>query len=284
MLAENYQLCEQLAKLGIYVILSLNTFDSSVSKQLHGRDLTEIKSKAIENLSRAGVKMTLLNVLIRGVNENSLAPLIKLLQENDNILSLTVQTMTYTGQGGGKFAKSHHIPIDEAARIICSQSNGQIRFEDFCTRPSSHPLCYLVSYLLKSGNELIPFARFASLEKLKELIANSYLIRPCQTNDFFIDCINELYALDKTQYLNVMRSLVEQLYPMGKPVGDFDRQKIAESSVKTIYIHSHMDEDTFDCSRAMQCPDLVPSEPGKLIPACTYNLFYRMKDKRFYVE
>ena len=43
-----------------------------------------------------------------------------------------------------------------------------------------------------------------------------------------------------------------------------------------------MDEDTFDCSRAMLCPDLVPAEPGRLIPACTYNLFYRMKDDRFF--
>ena len=31
-------------------------------------------------------------------------------------------------------------------------------------------------------------------------------------------------------------------------------------------------------------PDLVPAEPGRLIPACTYNLFYRMLDERFYVE
>jgi uncharacterized radical SAM superfamily Fe-S cluster-containing enzyme len=67
-------------------------------------------------------------------------------------------------------------------------------------------------------------------------------------------------------------------------VTDFERQKIAESAVRTIYIHSHMDEDTFDCSRAMLCPDLVPSEPGRLIPACTYNLFYRMGDENFYAK
>jgi hypothetical protein len=34
----------------------------------------------------------------------------------------------------------------------------------------------------------------------------------------------------------------------------------------------------------MLCPDLVPVEPGRLIPACTYNLFYRMKDERFYAR
>jgi hypothetical protein len=43
-----------------------------------------------------------------------------------------------------------------------------------------------------------------------------------------------------------------------------------------------MDEDTLDCSRAMLCPDLVPAEPGRLIPACTYNLFYRRQDPRFF--
>lgn len=281
-LAENYELCQHLAELGIYVILSFNTFDPEISIRLHGRDLVSIKSKAVENLTRAGVKMTLLNVLARGVNESSINGLFKMLQDNDNVLSLTVQTMTYTGQGGGKFNKSEHIPVDDAARIISAQSGGQIRFEDFCTRPSSHPLCYMVAYMLKNGRELIPFARFSSVERLQQLIANSYLIRPCEAEDFFKDCVNELYASDKAQYVQVMRGLIERRYPMGRQISDFERQKIAESAVKTIYIHAHMDEDTFDCSRAMQCPDLVPSEPGKLVPACTYNLFYRMKDERFY--
>jgi len=283
-LADNFQLCQQLAEFDVYVILSLNTFDPFVSKQIHGRDLTEIKARAIENLKRAGVKMTLLNVLIHGVNENTLAPLFKLLRENDHILSLTVQTMTYTGQGGGSFPKTQHIPVDEAARLICAQSAGLLRFEDFCPRPSSHPLCYLVCYALKSQTDLIPFARFASLEKLKELIKDSYLIHPGQAADFFTDCINQLYAQDQIGHMRTLRELIEKLYPQGKTWTNFQRQKIAESAVKTIYLHAHMDEDIFDCSRAMQCPDLVPAQPGKLIPACTYNLFYRTKDKRFYVE
>ena len=62
----------------------------------------------------------------------------------------------------------------------------------------------------------------------------------------------------------------------------FERQRLAESAVRTVYVHAHMDEDTFDCSRAMMCPDLAPAGPGKLVPACTYNLLYRMRDERFY--
>lgn len=282
-LAEDPALCEQLAELGVYIILSFNTFDSQVSERLHGRDLTEIKLKAIANLTRAGTRMTLLNVMIADTNEDAIPHLLDLMQNNDHILSLTVQTMTYTGQGGGGFARTRHLPVDEAARIICGQSDGRIAFNDFVTRPSAHPLCYLICYMLKTDESLLPFARFARREDIERLIADSYLIRAGREHDFFKQVIDELYAQDLTEHLAKLRRLVEELYPAGRPLTEFDRQRVAESAVRTIYVHAHMDEDTFDCSRAMMCPDLVPAEPGRLIPACTYNLFYRMKDERFFV-
>jgi hypothetical protein len=113
---------------------------------------------------------------------------------------------------------------------------------------------------------------------------NSYLIRLDEEEGFFKEVINSLYSEGKTEPLKLFRELIEGLYPRNREVSVFERQRLAEASVRTIYIHAHMDEDTFDCSRAMLCPDLVPTEPGRLIPACTYNLFYRMKDERFYVD
>ncbi|NIP28479.1 MAG: radical SAM protein [Phycisphaerae bacterium] len=283
-LSENYGLCEKLAELGIYVILSFNTFESDVSRKLHGRDVTELKLRAISNLSRAGVKITLLNVMVNETNEDSIAGILDLMRQNDNILSLTVQTMTYTGQGGSKYVRTQRVPVDLAVKKICEQSGEVLEFDDFITRPSAHPLCYLLCYMLKAGNDFIPFARFAPHDKVRSLTRNSYLIRPENGEEFFKDVINQLFSEGKTEYLSVLRELVDKMYPPKKALTDFERQRIAESAVRTIYVHAHMDEDTFDCSRAMLCPDLVPSEPGLLIPACTYNLFYRMKDDRFYAE
>lgn len=283
-LAEDYHLCEQLADIGVYVILSFNTFDSNISKQMHGQDVTEHKLKAIDNLSRAGVKMTLLNVMVNDTNEGDIAGILNLMQQNDCILSLTVQTMTYTGQGGSTFARTQHVPVDLAAKRICEQSNGMLEFGDFIPRPSAHPLCYLVCYMLKSEQDLLPFVRLAPRGRIEQLIENSYLIRPEEGSDFFRDVIDQLFSEGRTEYLDVLRELVERMYPPSSTLADFERQRIAESVVRTIYVHAHMDEDTFDCSRAMLCPDLVPSEPDRLIPACTYNLFYRMKDHRFYAR
>jgi uncharacterized radical SAM superfamily Fe-S cluster-containing enzyme len=282
-LARDYQLCQQLAALGVYIILSFNTFDSNVSRRLHGCDVTELKLRAIENLTRAGVKMTLLNVMVRNTNESSISGILDLMRQNNNILSLTIQTMTYAGQGGSNFVRERHIPVDEAARKVCEQSEGTLEFDDFITRPSAHPLCYLICYMLRDGDEFLPMTRFAPREKILQLIRDSYLIRAGQKK-FFTDTINDLYAGEETKYLGLFRQIVDKLYPMGKTLSDFQRQRIGESFIRTIYIHTHMDEDTFDCSRAMLCPDQVLAETGRLIPACTYNLFYRMQDTRFYVK
>ncbi|MHC4744389.1 MAG: hypothetical protein ACYS8Z_20950, partial [Planctomycetota bacterium] len=115
------------------------------------------------------------------------------------------------------------------------------------------------------------------------LVRDSYLIRP-GSEDFFTDVINQLYAQGRTKELDLFRQMIEKLYPTGRTLNDFERQRIGESFVRTLYIHAQMDEDTFDCSRAMLCPDQTPVEPDRLISTCTYNLFHRMKDERFYFE
>jgi len=283
-LAEDQELCEQLAGLGVCVILSFNTFDGEISSQLHGRDLVDVKFRAIENLTRAGARMTLLNVMIRETNEDSIAGIFDLMRQNDQILSLTVQTMTYTGQGGGRWTARKHLPVDEATRIVCEQSGGMLEPSDFMPRPSTHPLCYSLCYMIKSDNAFLPFLRFAEAEKIAPLLNDSYLIRLGDDDSFFREAIDNLYARGETENLTVFRKLVEDLYPSQRALSQFERQSRAESAIRTVYIHSHMDEDTFDSSRAMLCGDMVPAEPGKLIPACTYNMFYRQQDERFYVE
>ena len=285
-LAEDPDLCRRLAELGVYVILSLNTLDPEVSRRLHGRDLSAVKRRAIENLARAGVRMTLLYVLIRDVNEDALADLLELMRQYDHVLSLTVQTMTYTGQGGGQFPRlqAHSRRRGGANRL---PPIGRVARAERLHRPAVRPSVVLpVCYLLKSGR--IPAAAVHAFRPAGRRSGDCWPIRTCFgphiAEDFFTDAINELYADGQTDHLATLRGLVERLYPPGRAIDDFQRQRLAEQSVRTIYLHAHMDEDTFDCSRAMLCPDLVPAEPGRWIPACTYNLFYRMKDERFYVD
>jgi uncharacterized radical SAM superfamily Fe-S cluster-containing enzyme len=71
------------------------------------------------------------------------------------------------------------------------------------------------------------------------------------------------------------------MFPSERRLSILERQKIAERTVKAIYIHSHMDEENFDVARVMKCPVGVPQEDGGNIPTCSYNVLYREKDARF---
>jgi 7,8-dihydro-6-hydroxymethylpterin dimethyltransferase len=284
-LAQDMDMCRMLADLDVYVILSFDTLKADVSRRICGKDLVDIKRQAIENLSRAGVRMTLLYVMVRGVNETEIGDLLDMMCANDHILGITVQTMTHTGQGGSTWPQRNHIPVDEAVTILCSQSRLRLQFADFTSRPSAHPLCYLSCYLLKNDDGgLLPLARYLAHAEIEKLTIGSYLPRPDGQEELFRRLIDESYARGEQENLRSFRRMLEKIYPPGKVLSAFERQRAAEASARTIYVHAHMDEDNFDCSRAMLCPDLVPVEPGRLVPACTYNLFYRRQDPRFFEE
>ncbi len=283
-LAQDKALCAALAERNVCVVLSVNGFDDETLRFFHDTPtIGEIKRQAIDNLTEAGCRMTLLNVLARGVNEVFSGQLLDMMLDNDLILNLNFQTLTYTGQGGGRLSEPQQIPADEAAMIIAAHSKGRLKAEDFQPRPDAHFLCYRNCWLLKHDDELMPFRRFASENELSKLGHGGYLLHAGESSQIFRAVIDRLYAEGRDEECRFFRRILNELYPE-QTIGEFERQKRAEKFVRSIYIHAHMDEDNFDASRVCGCPDQVPTPEGKMIPACAYNLFYRQKDERFYVE
>ena len=281
---------KQIGEEGVYIVLSLNTFRSETSLLMHGLDIVQEKLSALKNLEKYNVQTTLLNVMVKGVNDDEIHDIIDLMLTKDFIRSVTIQTMTYTGFGGGKFQPRRHLPIDDVINSIVKSHPMYLRHDDFTPLPGTHPLCYSVAYLFVYENMVLPLRRLFSETECEQIIGKKYLIHPDESlQDILTNKINEIWAEDekgseKEQKLFFLKQLIAELYPVGKKINAFERQKIAEKFIKTIYIHAHMDEDTFDVSRVVRCGDLVPDSTKTFTPACTYNLFYRMRDSRFWRE
>ncbi len=289
-IAKDEAFVRKLAEQGVYVILSFNTFDRNTAEKMYGKDVLEDKLKALGNLEKHGVQTTLWTLLIKDLNDKEISRIIDLVLKKDFIRSITIQNMAYNGFEVSKFASRKYLTIDETIFSIVKKAKKIFINDDFSPLPGSHPLCYSACHLLQEGDFILPLKRLFVEDGYYKLLGNKYMIRPEENfQQILSDKITEISDGKKSlphseRILLILKKMISMLYPEGKHLSIFERQKKAEKFVKTIYIHAPMDEDTFDISRVIRCGDLVPDIKKTFIPACSYNLLYRINDGRFHKE
>lgn len=286
LLNEDY--VKELAEADARIVLSLDTFDEQVDQQMLGAKTVKSKLKVLEHLQRHDVTTTLLPAVAAGLNDKDVGPLFELMLSKPNICSLELHTLTFTGQGGTGFHRSARITTPDLHRILTEATAGKLRWTDFVPSPLAHPHCYSICYVLMlDDGGYVPFTRFLGRARLFELLSDSIYIQPRERIEQMLrDAIDELWAApdslpESEAVLKTLKRLVREMFPEDGALPLAERQKIAERASKAIYIHSHMDEESFDVSRIMKCSVGVPEADGSNIPTCAYNVLYREKDARF---
>ncbi|HEY4243255.1 MAG TPA: radical SAM protein [Kofleriaceae bacterium] len=280
------RLLERLAKLGARIVLSFDSFKPQVNQQMLGGNFLDGKLRVLELLEKYDVETTLLPVLARGVNDDEVGAFVKLALEKDFIRSVELHTMTFTGHNGTSFDRAGRYTTYEVLADLEAQTAGLLRVDDFVPSPAAHPLCYLVTYVLRlDGGRWLPFPRFMPGGDLRELLAGMLYLEPTAELETKLgDVINRLWAGeiacdDADVVLAKLRALTESVFE--RDLGAAERLRRAEASAKAIYIHAHMDEDTFDTDRIRQCCVGIREPDGTNIPSCAYNTLYRDRDARF---
>jgi uncharacterized radical SAM superfamily Fe-S cluster-containing enzyme len=292
LLNEDY--VQELAAVDARIVLSLDTFDEQTDMTMLGAKTVKAKLKVIDLLERHDVTTTILPAVASGLNDKDVGPLLDLVLSKPNICSLELHTLTFTGQGGTGFQRSARISVPDLQRIISEATARKIVWTDFVPSPLAHPHCYSICYLLMlDGGGYVPYARFMGRQRLFELLADSIYIQPReQVEQVLLDVIDELWSgavspereavlPEREAVLRTLKRLVRDMFPSDGALPLAERQKLAERASKAIYIHSHMDEESFDVSRIMKCSVGVPEVDGSNIPTCSYNVLYRERDARF---
>ncbi|MDB4986668.1 MAG: hypothetical protein JWN04_1846 [Myxococcaceae bacterium] len=270
------------------IVLSLDTFDEAVDLTLLGAKTVRAKLKVLDLLAKYDVTTTILPAVAKGLNDKDVGPLLELVLARPNICSLELHTLTFTGQGGVGFDRAARITVPDLHQLITESTQGRIGPKDFVPSPLAHPHCYSICYLLMlDDGGYVPFARFMPRAKLFELLEDSLYVQPRERVDQILrDAMDELWAQDEETperegILRALKRLLRDMFPTDGALPLEQRQRIAERATKAIYIHSHMDEETFDVARIMRCSVGVPDEDGSNIPTCAYNVLYRERDPRF---
>lgn len=281
-------LLQSLADLHARIVLSFNSFDELINDKMLGAKVHASKMKVLERLEEFKVDTTLIPVIAFGLNDQEIGKIIEMALRYDFIRSLEIHTLTFTGQGGRDFDLQARITVPDVLRAIEQNTHGRVALNDFVPSPCAHPLCYQTCYLLKTEEMgYVPFARFMSKEKIRTLLTDNLYMEPGPVMENVLqEVITELWAQDQGDeqlqqaILNAMKTNLQHIFPQ-VPLSYREQQIRSERSAKTIYIHSHMDEDNFDTDRIRQCCVGVPEPDGSNTPTCSYNILYRGRDTRF---
>ena len=279
-------LLERLARIDARVVLSFDSFKPEVNRGMLGGDLAGAKLKVLALLEKHDIATTLLPVLARGSNDDEVGACVDLALRKDFIRSVELHTMTFTGQGGASFDRRARYTTHDVLVDLERQTEGRLRVSDFVPSPSAHPLCYLVTYLLRlDDGRWLPFPRFMERADLRALLTGTLYLEPsAQVEQQLGDVINRLWSgaitcPDADRVLAALRALLARLFAPG--LSPTERLRIGEQSAKAVYVHAHMDEETFDTDRIRQCCVGIREPDGTNIPSCAYNVLYRDRDHRF---
>jgi 7,8-dihydro-6-hydroxymethylpterin dimethyltransferase len=279
---------KEMAAVDARIVLSLDTFDEKVDKAMLGAHTVKAKLKVLDHLEKHDVTATILPAIAAGLNDKDVGPLLDLVLKRPNICSLEMHTLTFTGQGGVGFDRSARITVPDLHRLVEEATGGKIGPKDFVPSPLAHPHCYSICYVLMlEGGDYVPFTRFMGRAKLFELLGDSLYVQPREkVEEILRDAMDDVWSRgdevkDGEAILAALKKLLREMFPSSGAIALEARQRIAERASKAIYIHSHMDEESFDVARIMRCSVGVPEEDGSNIPTCAYNVLYREKDPRF---
>jgi hypothetical protein len=279
---------KRLAEVDATIVLSLDTFRREVDEALLGANTVKTKLRVLDLLERHDVRTTILPAIAAGYNDDEVGKLLELVLARPNITSLELHTLTFTGQGGVGFDRKSRITTPDLHRRIEESTGGRISWRDFVPSPLAHPHCYSICYMLMlDGGEPIPFTRFIPREHVYDLLRDSLYIEPRErTEEVLREAIDRLWCdpdslPESERVLAALKRLVQDMFPGDRVLTPRARRRTGEKAIKAIYIHSHMDEESFEIDRIRQCSIGVPGEDGSNIPTCAYNVLYREQDKRF---
>jgi len=281
-LVRDRELLSFLAAHNVIVSLQLDGLDDAAYLALRGRAVLAEKLDLIAQCSDAKVPMSLTATVAGGVNDHGIGAVADLLFQWDHILSAMFQPAAYAGKAARLRRPEQAVTIPEVIAGLNGAGRGTVCPEDFSPLPCSHPACFALAFYLGIGdNQFVSIKQLVNADRYMDLIQNRAIFgTDTESFELITDAVYELWSgpaalsPDSRKALHAVRQLIAST-TAGGGYSPRHALKVAERSVKSIFIHQFMDPDTFDLSRARKCCQVYPQLDGRMIPACVHNCLKR---------
>ncbi len=259
---------EKLKEAGTSVVfLQFDGTTDEINLKLRNEPLLETKKKAIDNCRRAGLAVTLVPTVVKGVNLDNIGAMTDFLLENvDVVKGIHFQPVSYFGRTPED--REGRVTMFDVLHALEEQTNF-FRYDDFCPITTGHPLCCFYSTYTKTDDGVK-----CNLSKEKK--------------DSGVSCCE---GPDDLEIIEKDRDYVWNKWEMAPPteegcccggqpkedeIMDLDAfLQYYKRNTFTLTGMAFQDISNLDAERLKRCRVVQLTDDGRLIPFCAYNSIYR---------
>jgi uncharacterized radical SAM superfamily Fe-S cluster-containing enzyme len=260
----------------VNIYLQFDGFDEGTHRQIRGTDLRERKRRALDNCAEAGLTVTLVAAVERGLNEHEVGDIIEFGLAHPAVRSVSFQPVTHSGR---------HVEFDPLTRLtnsdviglIAAQRPDWFRPGDFFPVPCCFPTCRSVTYLLTEGIPgrpdfgVVPIPRLIQVEDYLDYVSNrvvpDYAVREA------LEKLWSASAFMGTETTEEKLRVAADALNCADACGVNLPGAIANLTDRAfmIVVQDFQDPYTLNVKQLMKCCVEEITPDGRLIPFCAYN-------------
>lgn len=280
-LGEDEAFVKELKSAGLdSIFLQFDGTNDLIYKELRGKELLQIKTKAIENCGKYGIGVVLVPTLVPKVNVDNIGEIITFALEHIHaVKGVHFQPVCYFGRVPNVPQDEDRITLPEVMDEIERQTGGKIKLDSLKPPKCENPLCsFHGSYIIRENGELMNITNNSSccgtsentdsgMKKIKLKVKGTSNSCCCS------DVPNaEEGAVKAKDYVSRNWSSREPHENENQGSGwDKILSSIRNNSF-SISAMAFQDVWNVNLERIKDCCIHVVSPEGKLIPFCLYNL------------
>jgi 7,8-dihydro-6-hydroxymethylpterin dimethyltransferase len=259
-LARDRRFMRELERLRPHVYLQFDGLELDTHLAIRGRDLREEKRRALDNCAEAGVGVTLVAAVEKGLNEHEIGAVVRFGVSHPAVSSVVFQPVTHSGRHLA-FDPLERLTNADVIKACAEQLPDWYRIEDFVPVPCCFPTCRSMSYALVDGDALVPFTRFLDIDEHLDYLSNRVTPDPELRH-----VLERMFSSSATP--GVERALLE-CESCGVRLPDALRD--LERNVFMVVVQDFQDPYTLNVRQLMKCCVEEITPDGRLIPFCAYN-------------
>ncbi len=247
------------------VYLQFDSFRPEVLKQLRGKDLTDVRKKAIDKLNALNLSTTLVVTVQKGQNDDEIGEIIDYALKQKCVRGVTLQPTQVAGRLDDFNPATDRITLTDVRTKILEQTN-VFNPNDIVPVPCN-PDALAMGYALKIEEDVFPLTHMIDPQDLLNNSGNTIVYEQDERlKSHLINMFSTGISTDEVkEELNEIMCCLPKIEAPG----------LGYDNLFRIIIMNFQDAYDFDVRSIKKSCVHIVNKDGKIIPFETMNLFYR---------